>query len=230
MCAAMLTIFDCDGVLVDSEIIAARVDAEHLTKAGYAVTPEEVAHRFAGLTAEQMFAIAAKEMGRPVPAEALARQRADLDMRLAEAVEAVAGAHAMLDALDGPRCICSNSSSARLRMTLTKTGLWDRFRPYVFSAREVRDGREKPAPDVFLHAAEAMEAAPQDTIVVEDSVHGVRAAKAAGMRVVGFTGASHSWPGHGEALMDAGAVTVVRRFAQLPATLDALRGWRLEVA
>ena len=226
----MLTIFDCDGVLVDSEIIAARVDAEHLTQAGYAITPEEVAHRFAGLTAEQMFAIAAKELGRPIPAEALARQRADLDARLAEEVDAVSGVHEALDVLDGPRCICSNSSSARLNLTLTKTGLWDRFRPYVFSAREVRDGREKPAPDVFLHAAEAMEVAPEDTIVVEDSVHGTRGAIAAGMRVVGFTGASHSWPGHSEALMDAGAITVVRRFAQLPATVSALQGWRLEVA
>ena len=226
----MLTIFDCDGVLVDSEIIAARVDAEHLTQAGYAITPEEVAHRFAGLTAEQMFAIAAQELGRPIPAEALARQRAELDARLAAEVEAVAGAHEVLDALDGPRCICSNSSSARLRLTLAKTGLWDRFRPFVFSAREVRAGREKPAPDVFLHAAEAMEVAPEDTIVVEDSVHGARGAVAAGMRVIGFTGASHSWPGHGEVLMDAGAITVVRRFAQLPATVSALQGWRLEVA
>ena len=67
----MLTIFDCDGMLVDSEIIAARVDAEHLTQVGYAITPEEVAHRFAGLTAERMFAIAAEELGRPVPPEAL---------------------------------------------------------------------------------------------------------------------------------------------------------------
>jgi beta-phosphoglucomutase-like phosphatase (HAD superfamily) len=134
----------------------------------------------------------------------------------------------MPDTLEGPRCICSNSRSERLRLSLMKAGLWDRFRPYVFSAREVAEGRGKPAPDVFLHAARTMEAEPEATLVVEDSVVGVTGAVAAGMRVIGFTGASHSWPGHGEALMDAGATTVVRRLLDVPATVEALRTWRAE--
>ena len=135
----------------------------------------------------------------------------------------------MLDALDDPRCICSNSRSERLEVSLGKVGLWDRFRPYVFSAQEVGTKRGKPAPDVFLHAAEEFETDPADAIVIEDSVTGVTGAVAAGMRVIGFTGASHSWPGHGETLMDAGAVTVVRRLADVPATLEALREWRQPV-
>jgi beta-phosphoglucomutase-like phosphatase (HAD superfamily) len=83
--------------------------------------------------------------------------------------------------------------------TLEKTRLWDRFRPYVYSARDVGEGRGKPAPDVFLHAAGALGSDPADAVVIEDSVAGVTGAVAAGMRVIGFTGASHSWPGHGEA-------------------------------
>ena len=143
-------------------------------------------------------------------------------------VEPIPGVHEMLDALDGPRCICSNSRSERLRISLSKVGLWDRFRPYIYAAREVAEGRGKPAPDVFLHAAKLFEVEPSDAIVVEDSVTGITGAVAAGMRVIGFTGASHSWPGHGEALMDAGATTVVRRLADVPRTVEALRAWQPE--
>lgn len=221
----MLIIFDCDGVLVDSEILAARIDAGLLTEAGYAVTAAEVAHRFAGLTTERIFALAGEALGRPIPEAVRRRAEQETDRLLAAEVEAVAGAHAMLDRLEGPRCICSNSRPERLRVSLGRTGLWERFRPYVFSAREVGDGRGKPAPDVFLHAARVLETAPAEAVVVEDSVPGVQGAVAAGMRVVGFTGGAHSWPGHGEALMDAGAVTVVRRLADVPATVEALAGW-----
>jgi HAD superfamily hydrolase (TIGR01509 family) len=221
----MLVIFDCDGVLVDSEIIAARVDALLLSEAGYPITAEEVATRFAGSSGTQIFDAAEAEMGRAIPDEIRARSESEIDRRLESEVEAVAGAYEMLDALDAARCICSNSSMDRLLITLERTGLYDRFRPYIFSAGEVRDGREKPAPDVFLHAAEALDAAIDQTLVVEDSVHGVAGAVAAGMGVIGFIGASHSWPGHGAALMDAGALTVIRRLADVPATVEALAGW-----
>ena len=110
---------------------------------------------------------------------------------------------------------------------LARVELWDRFRPYIFSARDVGEGRGKPAPDVFLHAAREFGSTPDEVIVVEDSVAGVTGAAAAGMRVIGFTGAAHSWPGHGEALMDAGAFTVVRRLSEVPGTIEALRTWRL---
>lgn len=222
----MLIIFDCDGVLIDSEIIASRVDCEILREHGYEITPEELAHRFAGFTTERIFELIGEEIGRNFPDEVVHRAQRETDRRLNQEVLPIDGVQGMLDALDDPRCICSNSRPERLEVSLTRAGLWDRFRPYVFSAQAVGEGRGKPAPDVFLHAAGVFETGPGDAIVVEDSVAGVTGGVAAGMRVIGFTGASHSWPGHGETLMDAGALTVIRRLSDLPATVEALREWR----
>jgi HAD superfamily hydrolase (TIGR01509 family) len=222
----MLVIFDCDGVLIDSEILSARVDSELLFEIGYEITPEELAHRFAGITTERIFELIGEETGRAVPDALIERAKRETDRKLKKEVQPIAGVHEMLDALDDPRCICSNSRPERLEVSLIKAGLWDRFRPYVFSAQAVGEGRGKPAPDVFLHGAKEFGTDPADTIVVEDSVAGVTGAVAAGMRVIGFTGASHTWPGHGESLMEAGAQTVVRRLVEVPATIQALRGWR----
>jgi HAD superfamily hydrolase (TIGR01509 family) len=221
----MLVIFDCDGVLVDSEVIAAKVESGILKKAGYEIGPDEMGHRFAGRTWAQIIAQVEEELGHAIPEELLEGAETELDVHLAAEVKAVEGAHDVLDRLDFARCVCSNSSGERLKLTLGKTGLYDRFRPYVFSAIEVRQGHGKPSPDVFLHAAETLEFEPHDTIVVEDTATGIAGAVAAGMRVVGFTGGSHSWPGHGEMLMDAGALTVVRRHADLPSTINALAKW-----
>jgi HAD superfamily hydrolase (TIGR01509 family) len=222
----MLMVFDCDGVLVDSEILSARADCDILREFGYEITPQELAHRFAGYATERIFQMIFAEMGRALPDDLVHRAEVETDRRLGAEVEAIPGIHEVLDLLDGPRCICSNSRSERLELTLKRTGLWDRFRPYVFSARDVREGKGKPAPDVFLHAAEIFETDPAEAVVIEDSIAGVTGAVAAGMRVIGFTGASHSWPGHAEVLMDAGATTVIRRLAELPATIEALRQWR----
>jgi HAD superfamily hydrolase (TIGR01509 family) len=225
----MLIIFDCDGVLIDSEILSAQVDCAILGEFGYEISPAELAHRFAGVTTDGIFKLIGEEIGREFPANILDRAKRETDAKLRREVAPIAGVHEMLDALDDPRCICSNSRSERLQISLSKVGLWDRFRPYVFSAQEVGTKRGKPAPDVFLHAAKVFETDPADAIVIEDSVTGIAGAIAAGMRVIGFTGASHSWPGHGEALMDAGAITVVRRLVEVPPTLEALREWRQPV-
>lgn len=222
----MLIIFDCDGVLIDSEIVSARVDSEMLRECGYDIAPEALAHRFAGLTTEQIFRRAGEELGRVIPDALIRRAERETDRLLGEEVQPIAGVHKMLDRLDDPRCICSNSRPERLEVSLRKAGLWDRFRPYVFSARDLPDGQPKPAPDIFLHAAERLGLDPAEAIVLEDSSVGVTGAVAAGMRVVGFTGASHTWPGHSEALVEAGAVTVIRRLTDFPATVEALREWR----
>ena len=221
----MLLIFDCDGVLVDSEIIAARVDTEILRELDYETTPEELSQRFAGFTTERIFRTVGEELGRAIPDEMIRRAQRDTDQRLEEEVEPIAGVHDVLDNLDDPRCICSNSRPERLEVSLARAGLWDRFRPYVFSAAALGEGRGKPAPDIFLHAAAEFGVAPAEALVIEDSVPGITGSVAAGMRVIGFTGASHSWPGHGEALMEAGALTVIRRMADLPRTIEALRDW-----
>ena len=221
----MLFLFDCDGVLVDSEIIAAKVDAEHLAEVGFTITPEEVIRRFAGLTSRDIVEVIEAEIGRPLPEEFLAEQKLELDRRLAAEVQPVPGVHDMLDRLDGPRCVCSNSTGERLKLTMERTRLWDRFRPYIYSAVEVGTRKAKPDPNVYRYAMEQFGAVPRETIVVEDSIFGVAAAKAAGARVVGFTGASHAWPGLAELLTEAGAETVIRRLADLPKVAEAFMAW-----
>lgn len=222
--ALSLILFDCDGVLVDSEIVAARIESELFGELGYEITPEELAARFAGLTLKRILEILSEETGMTFPDDLAARVEAEADKRLAK-VDAIAGVHEMLDRLDLPRCICSNSMSGRLRTMLTHVGLWDRFRPYVYSSREVGTKRIKPAPDVYLYACKEFGVLPAEAIVLEDSVHGVAAASAAGCRVVGFTGASHTHPGHAEALSDAGAETVISRLSDFPGVVEAFAEW-----
>lgn len=222
---SMLFMFDCDGVLVDSEIIAAVVDADHLAEVGFKITPEEVIRRFAGLTSVDIVAIIEAEIGRPLAPEFLKGQREALDIRLKAEVEPVRGVHEMLDMLDGRICVCSNSSSERLRMTMGRTKLWDRFKPYIYSAPEVGTKKPKPDPNVYLYALEQFGCDPRESVVVEDSVFGVRAAKAAGARVIGFTGASHAWPGLAELLTEAGAETVVNRLVDVPKVAEAFALW-----
>jgi HAD superfamily hydrolase (TIGR01509 family) len=220
-----LVIFDCDGVLVDSEIIAARVDAELLTNAGFPIDPEEVAERYAGLTFRDILLAVEKEADVPLKASLIDDEKRLLDRRLAAEVRAIEGARDAVARTPYPRCICSNSSGDRLEMMLTKTGILPLFSGNVFSARDVPGVQPKPAPDIFVHAAKTMRADPANTFVIEDSVHGIHGARAAGMRVIGFTGASHSWPGHADRLTEAGAETVIRRMADLQPVLAALSEW-----
>lgn len=221
----MLIAFDCDGVLVDSEMIAAKVDAEFLTKIGYPVTPEEVSRRFAGLTAKTIFGLVEADLGHPVPEDAHAEQKAELDRRLARDLKPVPGAIELLERLEGARCVCSNSSNERLALSLSKTGLTDFFRPYIFSAVEVGTKEPKPSPNVYNYAIQQFGVPPREVVVVEDSVFGVTAAKAAGARVIGFTGGGHSWTGHADLLTDAGADTVINKLADVPAVAEALMAW-----
>lgn len=221
----MLTIFDCDGVLIDSEIIVFEVTARLLAREGYEATPIELAERFTGVTDEAMFAAIGEEMDRVLPADIHDRFTSAVADGL-ERVRPIAGIADVLDQLDGPRCVCSNSSSERLKASLTTAGLFDRFKPYLFSAPEVGSRRGKPAPDVFLYAASQFSVPPSETIVIEDSPTGVIGAVAAGMRVIGFSGASHIWRGHSDALTEAGAETVVSRARDIPAVIEAFATWK----
>jgi HAD superfamily hydrolase (TIGR01509 family) len=221
----MLIAIDCDGTIVDSEIIAAQVDAELLAQAGFPITAAEVNRRFAGLTSGEIAAIVEGETGRPLPASFFAEAKAEIDHRLALEVRAVPGIHELLDRLAKPYCVCSNSASDRLAISLKKTLLYDRFAPHIYSAVEVGTREPKPAPNVYRYAMEQFRAAPRDTLVLEDSVPGVLAGRAAGARVVGFTGGSHSFPGHADMLTEAGAETVIRRLGDLPAVVEAMAAW-----
>jgi len=220
-----LVIFDCDGVLVDSEIIAARVEADLLTSAGFEISPEELSETYAGLTFKDIMLRIEEKSRIPFQASLIDQAEALVDKRLDKEVQAIDGARAAVASLSGPRCICSNSSPERLDRMLTKVGLQPYFEGRIFSALDTPTRMPKPAPDVFLYAATTLGADPAKTFVIEDSVHGVTAAKGAGMRVIGFTGASHSYPGHADALTDAGAETVIRRWAELKPVLAALEEW-----
>ncbi len=220
-----LVIFDCDGVLVDSEIIAARIEAELLTKAGYPIEAEDLARIYAGLTFKEIMLRIEQESSQLFQASLIEEAEKLVDRRLAAEVRAIDGAHDAVASVTGKRCICSNSSTARLESMLTRTQLLGYFQGALFSSRDTPSGKPKPSPDVFLFAAETMKADRRRTFVVEDSVHGIAGAKAAGMRVIGFTGASHSHPGHADLLTEAGAETVIRRWADFPAVVAALSEW-----
>jgi HAD superfamily hydrolase (TIGR01509 family) len=225
MTATDLVIFDCDGVLVDSEIIAARVEAELITRAGYEISPEEISENYAGLTFKDILLRIEEKARIPFQASLIDQAEAITDKRLAAEVRMIEGARDAILSVQHPRCVCSNSRVERIELMLGKVGLMQFFDGRIFSALETPSGRPKPAPDVFLYAAGRMKADPARTFVIEDSVHGITGAKAAGMRVIGFTGAGHTYPGHADALTDAGAETVIRRWAELKSVLAALAEW-----
>ena len=220
-----LIIFDCDGVLVDSEIIAARIEAELLTDAGFEISPEELARTYAGLVFKDILLRVEEISGLPLQATLIGKAEAAVGKRLLQEVRAVEGVHEAILQVSGPCCICSNSRSERIRAMLKNTGILPLFKGPIFSAPELPTGRTKPAPDVFVHAAKEFGADPARVFVIEDSVHGVAGARAAGMRVIGFTGGAHSYPGHADALTEAGAETVIRRWADLKGVIDALSRW-----
>ena len=181
-----LVIFDCDGVLVDSERIAVRIDAEVLGRLGWPLTEAQVAERFLGLSDTDFQSEVERHLGRQLPAgwdaefEPLYRKAFESRLR------PVDGVVEALDSISIPTCVASSGSHEKMRFTLGLTGLYDRFLGRIFSASEVARG--KPAPDLFLHAASRMAVDPRVCAVVEDSRAGVAAAKAAGMQVFGYAG------------------------------------------
>lgn len=220
-----LIIFDLDGVLVDSEIITARAEAQILSEAGMTLSTEEIADRFAGAPFREILLTIERETGKPVQASMIERAEEYVNERLRREATAMQGVHAVVAAMPR-RCVCTNASRKRLAILLEKTGLAPLFADHVFSAEETESGKSKPAPDVYLHAARRMNADPARTFVVEDTARGVKAAIAAGMRVIGFTGGSHSFAGHADALTEAGAETVINRWSAFLPVLLALSQWR----
>ena len=185
-----LVIFDCDGVLIDSEPIANRVLAEQLEEAGLAMSLEETMHAFVGRTRDGCIDLAGRMLGRALPEDFGARWDAALYAALERDVKPVPGIVEVLDGLGLPWCVASNGEPERMRLALRAAGLLGRVGNRLFSAREV--ARPKPAPDLFLHAAQAMGAEPRDCVVVEDTPTGVKGGVAAGMRVLGYAGAAHA--------------------------------------
>lgn len=213
-----LVVFDCDGVLVDSEVLFSAMFAEQFTALGYPIDTETTIARFTGLSTPSVIAIVEAELGRSLPADFAERCRAAANDLFDAELQAVAGIDAVLANHAPRRCVASSSSPHRIRRSLATTGLARHFDDAtIFSAHMVENG--KPAPDLFLHAAREMGASPADCIVIEDSLPGVRAGVAAGMTVLGFAGASHIRDGHEDRLREEGAARVFSDMAELPGLL-----------
>ena len=185
-----LVIFDCDGVLVDSEPISFAVLREMLSDAGLSFTESWAYENFLGKSMASITAMVAREHNLTLDETALASMRGRLYARFEAELEPVRGIDALLDDFPFAHCVASSSQLERIRLCLTKTGLIRHFEPNIFPASMVANG--KPAPDLFLHAARAMETEPAHCIVIEDSPAGILAAKRAGMTVFAFTGGSHA--------------------------------------
>jgi HAD superfamily hydrolase (TIGR01509 family) len=201
-----LVIFDCDGVLVDSEIVSFEAEAEALSEIGIRVPLDELVGRFVGLSSTSAFAILEKEYGIKLPPDFAARCRQRVLDAFDSKLRPIPGVDLLLEGLAHRRCVASSSEPARIRHSLTLAGILHHFDPHIFSAAHVKNG--KPAPDLFLYAAVQMGVAAERCIVIEDSVPGVTGARAAGMTVLGFTGGGHCRDGHGDRLCAAGAAEV----------------------
>jgi len=181
-----LIIFDCDGVLVDSEPISIRIDAVMLSDFGLQLAPEEIVERFVGRSPSVMREAIEGHIGHALPHGWNARYRPLFNTAYEAELRPIDGIEEALDQIHQPSCVASSSDPDRLVYKLKLTGLYERFAGRIFSAAEVRNG--KPAPDLFLYAAERMGVSPGGCAVVEDSQYGVQAARAAGMNAFGYAG------------------------------------------
>jgi len=209
-----LIIFDCDGVLVDSEVISCRAHAETLTRHGYPITAEQVLERFLGRSMRQATIEVEAELGRSLPDDFSSQTYAEIFRLFATSLEATPHIGEALAQIALPVCVASSGPPEKISASLNRVGLYERFAPHIFSAVQVRHG--KPAPDLFLFAAEQMQTAPARCLVIEDSVAGIAGAIAAGMLVLGFHGGSHCRPGYGDSLRAAGATATFDDMRQLP--------------
>jgi HAD superfamily hydrolase (TIGR01509 family) len=184
----MLVIFDCDGVLVDSEPIAARLTAEAVSELGWPMSAELAKAEFLGDTFSNIIRRIEQKLGRKVPPDWPARSQANLLAALERELQPVPGVRSAIETLIAAGvqvAVGSQGSHQKMELTLRVTGLLPFFEGRIFSATQVAN--PKPAPDLFLLAAETLGFAPADTVVIEDSTRGVKAALAAGMRILGYT-------------------------------------------
>lgn len=213
-----LVIFDCDGVLIDSETISCSTVASILARHGVPTDMPEVLARFLGRSANAVTDHYVRTAKRPLPLYFVEEWRTQLFEAFARNLTPIEGAREAIEALGIRYCLASSSDEARIELTLRKTALWDLFEGRIFSATMVANA--KPAPDVFLLAAAAANVAPERCLVVEDSVTGITAAKAAGMTAYGFTAGSHfDITDQTQELLRAGADRIIGSMKELQARL-----------
>lgn len=215
----MLLIFDCDGVLVDSEHLACLVESQYLGELGMPLSPDDVAERFVGRNMRDMIAALKEEFGPLVPDHFGEELKRRTTLRFAVELAAITGVRAAIESLSNRRCVASSSGLERITSSLTAAGLIDLFDGKLYSSSMVARG--KPAPDIFLHAAREMGFAPEACVVIEDSVVGATGAVAAGMRVIGFCGGTHvrDKAAHAEKLRAVGAHMVIEHMRELRETI-----------
>lgn len=217
-----LVIYDCDGTLIDTETLYGEVSLAACHALGLTEwTIDDYVDSVVGIPWSDGVKIIEAAHGRALPADFEQGIEDAVALRLESELRALPGLLEALDAIDGRRCVASSTSLAPLRRNLAITGLIDLFDPHIFSASQVARG--KPHPDVFLFAATQMGVQPRDCLVIEDSVPGVLAARAAGMQVVGFTGVSHDRQRSTARLTEAGALAVIDDFAHWPDLVAGLR-------
>ena len=184
--AHALVIFDCDGVLVDSEPLANRVLSECFQTAGFPITYEICVAEMVGLALPSCFKLAEEWHGKAVPDDFFDTVQGQTYQAIRDELQPIAGIHDAIKAIPLPRCVASSSELDKIALSLSQTELAHLFGANVFSAQQVSRG--KPFPDLFLFAAQQMGAEPRDCVVIEDSFYGARAARAAGMAVLGYAG------------------------------------------
>ena len=218
-----LIIFDCDGVLVDSEVLSMRAYQGLFAELGATPSAALWGQCFGHKEAE-IFAIMEKAVGRVAPPELRTQLWARTKALFAAELNPTPGLVEFLEGLDAPRCVASSSDPERIRFSLEVTGLLRFFDGGLFSGQSVARG--KPAPDVFLHAAEKMAASPHSALVIEDSAPGVIGARAAGAKVIGFVGGAHVDARHVARLIEAGAQAIAASWCEVAVLLanpDAIR-------
>jgi HAD superfamily hydrolase (TIGR01509 family) len=206
-----LIIFDCDGVLVDSEVLSCQCLSQVLAGYGIELGPDQALDLFLGRSVAAVLEHY-QTLGRAIPEQFAAELRTEVRAAFLSSLRPIEGVNSVLEGLQIPYCVASSSDVDRVSFSLSLTGLAAHFDSQLFTSQMVERG--KPAPDLFLYAAEQMQADPRRTLVIEDSVSGVRAGKAAGMTVWGFVGGSHYQSRDGKAILqEAGADRVFGRMA-----------------
>jgi HAD superfamily hydrolase (TIGR01509 family) len=215
-----MIIFDCDGVLVDSEPIINQAHAQVLTACGYPITGEDLVRRFCGMSDREVRDIIEREWGRALPTSYAEHVGLMIEAGFRQSLAPIEGVAEALDSLRLPICVASSSSLEQIRQKLEITGLLGRFGEHLFSATMVARG--KPAPDLFLYAAQRLATVPDRCLVIEDSPAGIDAALAAGMTAIGFSGGSHCGPEHGARLQKHGAALVMDDMLELATAMAKL--------
>ena len=208
-----LIIFDCDGILVDSEPLSNSMFIDALAEIGFSMTMEECRDLFVGRSPENNIETIERMLGSPLPKDFLVDLGKKTDAAFEQYLRPVPGIESALREITFPVCVASSSPPEMILENLRRTGLLPRFEGRIFSATQVVNG--KPAPDLFLHAAQVMKAPAESCAVIEDSVAGVQAGTSAGMTVFAYTGTFSA-----DSLKDAGAHIVFDDMRQLPELLD----------